>query len=406
MNPSSFSRGTRGPSPTVGTWLLGGLLALPACSAHDSTPSASTGAAAAGSSSGSGVGSAPSGAAAVSGMGSAGTSIGSTTGVAASGSSPSAGATAGEGTDAATGAGASTGAGSGDGGGPEAGGLPVDASAETEVGAPCDTSPGMALEFEGQTPDLVQASIAKLPVGRASRTIELWAYFDGTPSSWVNEHGLFETGNNEGMGGMQCHEFALNSTAWGPGQTLAMLHPYGNCNSVDNFFNLPADTFPPKAKAGWVHISFAYDMAANSFQFTINGNAMLDIGTGAGAAGRTHPESAWPAEPGWTTTSYPTGNLLSIGTTPQFAGPTGWQGKLDELRVWSVFRTAQEIQANMKVMLHGNEPGLVAYYKFDEGMGTLLADATGDATNAAKMLSPTKPQWVTSDIPGPFTCAP
>jgi hypothetical protein len=147
-------------------------------------------------------------------------------------------------------------------------------------------------------------------------------------------------------------------------------------------------------------------MAADSFQFTINGNAMLDIGTGAGAAGRTHPESAWPAEPGWSTTSYPTGNLLSIGTTPQFAGPTGWQGKLDELRVWSVFRTAQEIQANMKVMLRGNEPGLVAYYKFDEGMGTLLADATGDATNAAKMLSPTKPQWVTSDIPGPFTCAP
>ncbi len=285
----------------------------------------------------------------------------------------------------------------------------VDAVAE--VGGTCNTSPGMALQFQGQTPDLVRATIAQLPIGRASRTIELWAYFDGTPSSWVNEHGLFETGDNEGIGGMQCHEFALNSTAWGAGQALAMLHPYGNCNSVDNFFNLPADTFPQNSKSGWVHISFGYDMAANSFQFTINGNAMLDIGTGAGAAGRTHPENSWPAEPGWSTTSYPAGNWLSIGTTPQFAGPTGWQGKIDELRVWSIFRTAADVRANMRVMLRGDEPGLVAYYKFDEGTGTTIADATGDAANDAHMVATqgyamTPPKWVSSDIPGSFTCAP
>jgi hypothetical protein len=102
--------------------------------------------------------------------------------------------------------------------------------------------------------------------------------------------------------------------------------------------------------------------------------------------------------------------LLSIGTTPQFRGPTGWQGKIDEFRVWSVFRTAAEIQANMRVMLRGTEPGLVAYYKFDEGSGMTVADATGDPTNTAKMVpingQLTPPKWVTSDVPGPFTCAP
>jgi hypothetical protein len=267
----------------------------------------------------------------------------------------------------------------------------------------------MALQFEGETPDLVQANVAKLPIGRASRTIELWAWFDGSNRSWVNEHGLFETGDRNSGATGGCHEFALNSTAWGPGQTLAMLHPYGNCNSVDNFFNLPADTFPANSKSGWVHVSFAYDMQTNNFQFTINGNPMLDIGTGAGAAGRTHPEDNWPAEPRWGTTMYPSGNLLSIGTTPQFRGPTGWQGKIDELRVWSVFRPAADIQATMKVMLKGNEPGLVAYYKFDEGTGTTIADATGDATNVATMVATpgypmTPPKWVASDIPGPFTC--
>jgi hypothetical protein len=334
-----------------------------------------------------------------------------------SGTSGSSGSGSGSGANGTSGSSSGQmGSASGSSGGPRADGGAADAAdrgseAAVEADAPCSADPGMALQFEGQTPDLVQANIAKLPIGRASRTIELWAWFDGSSRSWVNEHGLFETGDRNSGAPGGCHEFGLNSTAWGPGQTMAMLHPYGNCNSVDNFFNLPAGTFPPNSKSGWVHVSFAYDMPANDFQFTINGDSMLDIGTGAGAAGRTHPEGDWPAEPGWGTTAYPSGSLLSIGTTPQFRGPTGWQGKIDELRVWSVFRPAADVKATMNVMLKGNEPGLVAYYKFDEGTGTTIADATGDATNVATMVPTpgfpmTPPKWIVSDIPGPFTCAP
>jgi hypothetical protein len=264
----------------------------------------------------------------------------------------------------------------------------------------------MALQFQGATPDLVQATIAKLPMGKASRTVEFWAYFTGTDRSWVNEHGMFEYGARAGDAmypSQGCHEFAINSTAWPAGQTLGMIHPYGNCNSVDNFFNIPAGTFPAATpKTGWVHFAFGYDMAANQFQFTINGSKMIAIGTGQGAAGRTHPNGTWPAETGWNSTM----SKLSIGTTVEFAGPTGWEGKIDEFRVWSVFRTDTEILANMKVILKGTEPGLVAYYKFDEGTGTTIADATGTASNVATMVSATKPMWVASDIPGPFTCAP
>jgi hypothetical protein len=265
----------------------------------------------------------------------------------------------------------------------------------------CLASTGMALEFEGATPDLVQANVMGLPLGKASRTVEFWAWFDGTDRSWVNEHGFFEYGHRAGDAtypGQGCHEFAINSTAWPAGQAVGMLHPYGNCNSVDNFFNLPAGT----PRTGWLHISFGYDSTTNKFQFTINGTKMIDIGTGAGAAGRTHPQDQWTAETGWNSTASP----LSIGTTVEFAGPTGWQGRIDEFRVWNVFRTEAEIKANMRVLLKGNEPGLIAYYKFDEGTGTTIADATGNAMNVATMMSATKPQWVTSDIPGPFTCAP
>jgi hypothetical protein len=256
----------------------------------------------------------------------------------------------------------------------------------------------------------VQATIAKLPVGRSSRTIELWAWFDGTPSSWVNEKGLFETGDKNGLPAGGCHEFALNSTQWSAGQALAVLHPYGNCDPVDNYFQLPADTFPAGSRTGWVHISFSYDSVGNQFQFTINGNAMLTNAPGQPAS-RIHPEGNWPAPQNWATTSYPPpqGNLLTIGTTPQFSGPPGWQGKIDELRVWSTVRTPDQIKANMRVILKGNEPGLIAYYKFDENQGLTSADATGDATNLATFVGADKatwPMWVKSDVPGPFTCAP
>jgi hypothetical protein len=298
--------------------------------------------------------------------------------------------------------------------------------ASTEASAPCSASLGYAMQFQSQHPDLLQANIPNLPVGTASRTIELWAYFDGTGNSWLNEHGLFETGDRQGNGN-ECHEFALNSTAitgnLSDGNGRQMLHPYGNCNPVDDFFNVPAGTL--MNDSGWMHISFAYDLASNQFQFTINGSAMLSIGTGNGAAGRTHPEGNWP-EQGWGTTSYtpqdaanfgtnnPGGNLLSIGTTPQFAGPTGWGGKIDEFRVWSTFRDADTIKANMYTIMNGQEPGLVAYYKFDEGSGMTVHDSTqpADSSTNAAVMTPwnganpplTPPTWVMSDIPGTFTC--
>jgi hypothetical protein len=327
-------------------------------------------------------------------------------GSSSSGSGSGSSGGSGSGSSGGSGSGASGSSGSGS-GASSSGANPMtdggaDGSAQDDGGdaaANCNVNPGYALQFEGATADLVQANIAMLPQHRTSRTIELWAYFDGTTFSWVNEHGLFEYGNKNGLPAGGCHEFGLNSTAWPATQTLGMLHPYGNCPPADNFFNLPAGT----PKVGWLHLSFGYDAASNHFQFTVNGSAMLAVGTGVAAQGRVvTPESTWAPSANWDSNA----TVLSIGTTVDFAGPTGWQGKIDEMRVWNVFRTEAQILANMNVMLKGNEPGLIAYYKFDEGTGTTIADSTGTTANVATMKSATLPQWVPSDVPGPFTCAP
>ena len=68
-----------------------------------------------------------------------------------------------------------------------------------------------------------------------------------------------------------------------------------------------------------------------------------------------------------------TASDLLLGGSPSF--PFG--GQLDEVRIWNVARPAASIAADVNASLQGNEAGLFAYWKFDEGAGTRTEDATG-----------------------------
>lgn len=74
---------------------------------------------------------------------------------------------------------------------------------------------------------------------------------------------------------------------------------------------------------------------------------------------------------------------------------------LDEVRIWNVARSAAEILRTMRQPLSGQEPGLVAYWRFDEGVGTVAYDATpnhlGGALNGA-------PRW--EPVSSALTCRP
>ncbi len=52
-------------------------------------------------------------------------------------------------------------------------------------------------------------------------------------------------------------------------------------------------------------------------------------------------------------------------------------GAMDELRIWNVVRTSQEINDNKDKELTGSEEGLVAYWNFNDGTGNVLSDAKG-----------------------------
>jgi hypothetical protein len=108
-------------------------------------------------------------------------------------------------------------------------------------------------------------------------------------------------------------------------------------------------------------------------------------------------------------------NAELVASTPQsgdvsnvthlFAGAwTGtFLGTLDEIRIWNVVRTQQEILASAFAPLQGNEPGLVAYWPFNEGAGQFTADLTANGQVArlgsSDVADANDPLWVESDSP-------
>ncbi|GHG52084.1 LamG-like jellyroll fold domain-containing protein [Streptomyces griseocarneus] len=88
------------------------------------------------------------------------------------------------------------------------------------------------------------------------------------------------------------------------------------------------------------------------------------------------------------------------GAGPLLLGKALWLGsaraELDEVRIWDRARTAEELKRDKGVRLIGNDPGLVAYYRFDEGSGTRLHDQTDGARHGELVGDP---KWVTSEAP-------
>ncbi|MFN7707833.1 MAG: LamG domain-containing protein [Sphingobacteriia bacterium] len=66
------------------------------------------------------------------------------------------------------------------------------------------------------------------------------------------------------------------------------------------------------------------------------------------------------------------------------------QGNVDELRIWSRALTEEQIRHKMTERLRNAEPGLVAYYRLDEGAdntcpgGQDVCDASGNANHGVK----------------------
>lgn len=113
----------------------------------------------------------------------------------------------------------------------------------------------------------------------------------------------------------------------------------------------------------WTHIAVTYDSATTTMKLYINGILKAENTSVA----------QYLADP------------IQIGA---FLSGTVFNGSMDEVRIWNIARTAEQINETMDNELQGDETGLLAYYQFNQGFAaadnttvTSLDDATGNGNN-------------------------
>jgi Concanavalin A-like lectin/glucanases superfamily len=126
------------------------------------------------------------------------------------------------------------------------------------------------------------------------------------------------------------------------GLLIVGLRSNGNAQVVT--LNLAAAGVTPST---WHHLAASFDADTRVMRIYIDGVERASGQLAFGSAGTNLP--------------------LIVGRS----GGTGnyWAGGLDDLRLWSVVRTAADIRASFDREIVGTPPGLVGNWHFDEGRG-------------------------------------
>jgi gliding motility-associated-like protein len=123
-----------------------------------------------------------------------------------------------------------------------------------------------------------------------------------------------------------------------------LLRPNSFQMSTNNGFYVCLNT-QPTLQNTWYHAAATYD--GSVIKYYLNGCLINSI----------------PASGDLVTNNF----LAGIGMQSQNPTATteNFKGNIDEVRIWNIARTEQEIQLNMNFLIPTNQPGLLAYYKFN-----------------------------------------
>ena len=86
---------------------------------------------------------------------------------------------------------------------------------------------------------------------------------------------------------------------------------------------------------------------------------------------------------------------IRIGTDGHFFD--WFKGTFDELRIWNYARSEKEIRQQMNRQISRNKPGLIGYWRFNEGDGNMVSDLSptgNDAGLGSLNWHGGKPDWV------------
>jgi hypothetical protein len=201
------------------------------------------------------------------------------------------------------------------------------------TGTPWRTSgafagPRNALDFDG-TDDYILTGLDPSTTLGQTFAIEAWV----NPRSAGNYRGI--GGDHGGVGGIVFGQYESGGSGW-------VFGAYDTTNS-----GLPAAAIPVIPLNQWSHVAAVY-VGGVSGSITVYLN-----GVQAG-------QSTWSNRSFGHQTTFYIGQALN-DVNRRF------DGQIDEFRIWNTTRTAAQIRDDMAHQLVGNESGLQAYYRFDEG---------------------------------------
>lgn len=186
-------------------------------------------------------------------------------------------------------------------------------------------------------------------------------------------------GKSEAMStlfGVEGHFLIRFGDAALPQNQLQLVDPNGTFPSSNSELGLPTNE--------WTHVAVVWDAQTGNRTVYYDGKA---VASDAGASGQVDLTQQF------------TGNM-SLGSMGCQIGRSynneRWlEGDLAELRVWKVARTADEIAANI-YSVDKETPGLVAYWKFNEGEGAEIKDHSGNGNDVTLQKEPT---WTKVELP-------
>ena len=231
------------------------------------------------------------------------------------------------------------------------------------------TQAGAALDFDGVDDYVDLGSTALKPL--SALTAEVWAYQSSWPGTTVTI-----LGNTEASG------YAISTTGTNLSASVRRNGSFG-------VVSIPLTG----VSAGWHHIALTYDG-----QYT---RLYLDgLFQGSNNAGSIYTIDYISNNTLFGTESY-------TGAVPEGSGYL--LGKLDEIRIWNIARTACEIADNMNVVIPTTGPGLLGNYHFDQGIAgglnttvIALVDASGNGntgTLGGMTLTGSTSNWVAPGAP-------
>ncbi len=129
----------------------------------------------------------------------------------------------------------------------------------------------------------------------------------------------------------------------------------------------------------WHHIALVRDASSGTKYIYVDGALDFASSPGVSTTDLSYPDEGVPVTPGQCSPGQltPYGWYLVLAAEKHDAGPEfpSFNGYVDELRIWSIARSASEIAESFFLIVPPDTPGLLASYRFEEGMGAILSDS-------------------------------